>query len=68
MILHIIINTIEDTDFDGNSISYKKVNSTFDGKCSCITTTETTTVSDDDCKINHRAKLTAIGFTWKSDL
>ena len=67
-VLAITVTTISDEDYDGNAVSAKRVSASLDGAGLPIILAEADTVSTADCKANYRAKLTAAGYTWDSEV
>ena len=67
-ILAITVTTISDEDYDGNAVFVKRVYASLDGVGLPIILMEVDTVSTADCKTNYRARLTAAGYTWDSEV
>jgi hypothetical protein len=66
--LHVEVNTIEDTDFDGNPITFKTCHSTIgweDTHIDCCCPVE---ITDEDVKIWHKGKLTETWFVWDNEI
>jgi hypothetical protein len=68
MTLQIIIQTIDDTDFDGNSISFKDVRTFLDGVDTNVGSSYPAATSDNDIKTEIKSKLTSLGYTWDNEI
>lgn len=62
--LTIIIEVKNDTDYDGNSYSFKFAMADINGDALSETFTADVLDSDETVKTNFKTKLTDLGYTW----
>ena len=67
-VLLITVTATTDADYDGVEVNIKRISSAIDGKALPVVSSEGNLVPDADCKTNHRAKLTAAGYAWDSEV
>ena len=68
MTLQITISTINDTDFDGDAISFKAAEVLLDEENKYIGGSYDAGTSDADIKSDIRTKLTNLGYTWDDEI
>ena len=62
------ISTVSETDYDWNSIEYKKVSPLLDGKCIKFNNSFETNVSDWDCKTTVKSDMTWLWYTRDTEV
>ena len=62
------ISEINDTDYDGASLTFKRVRPMFDGVIDWIDASFATTLSDADCKTAVKSRMTTLWFTRDSEI